>query len=283
MQWSNGSGTYGANFDYGLGGLVSGGIQGIMNYLSQADQQRYDRRMQELMLSREDNAVQRRVADLRAAGLSPTLAAGSSAGAGTVVKSSAPESKINALQESLGLKQQALALQAQRAQINQVEAKTELDKQKKDFLDQLNPETLTAKKNTNEMFSSTRDYIVEGRRLDNEVKKLGIEKGKVEKAILEYKKEWERIYNSEGVIRTRAQRLKLENDAKQAAIDLVKKNHEINSWNLKWYIQQNIPTQFSGDTLWKATNEITNILNKGVAGASEAITNWWNSMFPPEE
>ena len=43
------------------------------------------------MFAREDNAVQRRAADLKAAGLSKTLAAGGAAQAGPVVATQAPQ------------------------------------------------------------------------------------------------------------------------------------------------------------------------------------------------
>lgn len=48
----------------------------------------YQKNLQQQLFAREDNAVQRRVADLQKAGLSKTLAAGDGAGAGSVVSTS---------------------------------------------------------------------------------------------------------------------------------------------------------------------------------------------------
>ena len=65
-----------------LGGGVLGGLLDTGMSLEKTI---YDRRMQRGAWNREDTAVQRRVEDLRAAGLSPTLAAGSGAAASSPI------------------------------------------------------------------------------------------------------------------------------------------------------------------------------------------------------
>lgn len=91
-----------------------------LNYKLQKDELAYQKDLQKIMFSREDNAVQRRVNDLKAAGLSPTLAAGSAASAGSVVSTTAPQ-KVSDLQGYLALAQVGTML------ANQQKAQTEAD------------------------------------------------------------------------------------------------------------------------------------------------------------
>lgn len=91
-----------------------------LNYRLQLDNLAYQKDLQKVMFAREDNAVQRRVNDLRSAGLSPTLAAGSSASAGPVIGTTAPQ-KVSNLEGYMALAQVGTML------ANQQKAQTEAD------------------------------------------------------------------------------------------------------------------------------------------------------------
>lgn len=113
-------------------GFISNAFTNGLNYKLQKDNLAYQKDLQKIMFSREDNSVQRRVADLRKAGLSPTLAAGSSASAGPVVSTSAPQ-KVSDLNGYLALAQVGTMLaQQQKAQTEADIARQQLKQSKLD-------------------------------------------------------------------------------------------------------------------------------------------------------
>lgn len=66
-----------------------------LNYQLQKENLAYQKSLQNTIFQREDTAVARRMADLKNAGLSATLAAGSAANAGQAISTKAPEKQSN--------------------------------------------------------------------------------------------------------------------------------------------------------------------------------------------
>ena len=98
--------------------LASAGL----NYYSQHKNLRYQKGVQEDIFNREDTSIQRRAADLQAAGLSPVLAAGQGADAGAVVRTDAPQ--LDA--DPLGQLMTAMSVMTQEANIAKTTAEKEL-------------------------------------------------------------------------------------------------------------------------------------------------------------
>lgn len=99
-----------------LAGSVDSIFANYKNFNLQKENLAYQKGLQKEIFAREDNAVQRRVNDLIKAGLSPTLAAGSAAGAGSVVSTSAPQKKNNLEALSALASVKTLLAQQRRAQ-----------------------------------------------------------------------------------------------------------------------------------------------------------------------
>lgn len=83
------------------------------NFANQEMQFQYQKELNQLMMDREDNAIQRRVADLKQAGLSP-LMAGDGAQAGQLLSGNAPQFDPSGINQAYGNLQSAKQDYAQR-------------------------------------------------------------------------------------------------------------------------------------------------------------------------
>lgn len=111
-----------------IGAIADIGL-GFMNYNQEKKNLAYQKDMQQQAWAREDNATQRRVEDLKAAGLSPTLAAGSAAQASAPIQTHAPQYGGPSLQQKA---LDYLSQSQMRANIAQTQAQSALlDAQRK--------------------------------------------------------------------------------------------------------------------------------------------------------
>lgn len=111
-----------------IGAIADVGL-GFMNYNQGKQNLAYQKDMQQQAWAREDNATQRRVEDLKAAGLSPTLAAGSAAQSTPPIQTHAPQYSGPSLQQKA---MDYLSQSQMRANIAQTQAQSALlDAQRK--------------------------------------------------------------------------------------------------------------------------------------------------------
>lgn len=105
------------------GGAVGGSLLGqYLNYENQKDALEWQKDTQQTIFNREDTSIQRRVADLQAAGLSPVLAAGQGAGTGGTVQINPPQLNLS------GAEQMAFNLMRMEADISATRSQEEYTK-----------------------------------------------------------------------------------------------------------------------------------------------------------
>ena len=115
----------------GGAGVASNVVTGYLNYKAQKDTLAWQKDLQRDIFAREDTSIARRVADLKASGLSPVLAAGQGAGTGGTVSVTPPQLNLgdNAM-IAMNLMKQEADISATRAQ----EAYTKLQQQRAEQL-----------------------------------------------------------------------------------------------------------------------------------------------------
>ena len=84
--------------DIVIGSIIASGVSSVANTGLSFMNYNYQKNLQNRMFDREDTSIARRVADLKAAGLSPVLAAGQGANAGPVVQVKQPEIDTQVIQ-----------------------------------------------------------------------------------------------------------------------------------------------------------------------------------------
>lgn len=104
-----------------FGGITDAFKLGYNLFTNQRDFD-YQKSLQQTMFEREDTAVQRRMEDLKAAGINPNLAAGSAAGAGSVVS----RSNTNDLGSAIDTMMAVNSIKAQKQQIKNAELEGEI-------------------------------------------------------------------------------------------------------------------------------------------------------------
>lgn len=122
---------FGANV---IGGIISG-VQNKQNLDFQKSAFEYQKWLNTQSMLREDNAVERRMADLKNSGLSPYLAVGSSAASGSYSGGSAPISNFQMPQfNSTFTKMSKMQLEQMQAQTKLLESQAEIEKTKSMFV-----------------------------------------------------------------------------------------------------------------------------------------------------
>ena len=130
------TGLFGASVVGGLVDTFFGASSSSKNYKAQKEALEWQKYAQRTTWEREDNAVRRRVADLRSAGLSPVLAAGQGAQASGPIQVTAPQyNKQWSIGQALDKAGAAMALMQGKANIAYTDAQKDYIKKQMESID----------------------------------------------------------------------------------------------------------------------------------------------------
>lgn len=240
----------------GIAGMITGGINTGLQFANRKDQLDLQRQA----WSREDTAVQRRAADLQAAGLSKTLAAGS--GASTMapirlepaqISKDITDAPMRALQASQGV----LELMRQKADIAKTAADTrftEIQAQKAqvetDFMKSTNPirfDTMSLDLYKNK---ATVENAIKNVQLDVDAKGIAVKTAELNKELVQFSVEsidWQRVMQKlqESSAFNNVSQQNLELYAKEIALDQAKVNLEDSQRNLNLWKSTGLPSGFN--------------------------------------
>lgn len=191
-----------------VAGALSAGAQGagaMANYLGQKKANEFNKEIQEEAWKREDIAVQRRKADLQAAGLSPVLAAGSAATTMSPIRIEAPQldtaaianagkSVTDGMMTALAMKQGAASINKTNAETANIQAQQNKAETETAFMKENNPTIIEQNKTARDVANATKPANIEralvevkginldnaNKIVDNKIKRLAVTNAEID-------------------------------------------------------------------------------------------------------
>lgn len=254
----------------------------------------YQQDLNAMQMEREDNAVQRRVNDLKMAGLSPTLAAGSSASATPVHAGNAPQgvapqkatpSDIK-VQEAMFRRQMqkedmslAMAALSNMADISRTKAETEFIKAQKNRMIAETPIDLRLKEQLQEFQSEMHPLLLSHEKLniaiddlkrDNQILSNAIAKNDVALKALDVIIKNAEANNADRKYKSEADRL--ENEVKEKSLAITLAEHVVD-----WENKNGVPISAMSPvakTFWPLNTGMVKSINGEAPSRGQVVNDW---------